>query len=207
MLIAPAWSWHDGFRSNSLRRVRNAPSGHLISQFAMLQVSMVEETPLDVIRDPGIRDPWRAVQKLLDHMPRIVENQQRLGPIVGQLACDHYGLEPQVNGIIWFVHSQALRSGLRPQSWETGAVTAGGSGWPGGESQHPARPSKPTTQSGDNCPEVQCLEVQGPISMLDIMAPTPSKWPSARCAHTWTPPSPGSTRYAAGPSILACLLK
>ena len=53
---------------------------------------MVEETQLDVIRDPG-----RAVQKLLDHMPRIVENQQRLGPIVGQLACDHYGLEPQVN--------------------------------------------------------------------------------------------------------------
>ena len=45
----------------------------------------------------AVGDPGRAVQKLLDHMPRIVENQQRLGPIVGQLACDHYGLESQVN--------------------------------------------------------------------------------------------------------------
>jgi hypothetical protein len=53
---------------------------------------MVEETQLDVIRDPG-----RAVQKLLNHMPRIVENQQCLGSILRQLACDHYGLEPQMN--------------------------------------------------------------------------------------------------------------
>ena len=45
----------------------------------------------------AIGDPRRVVQELHHHMPRIVENQQRLGPIVGQLACDHYGLEPQMN--------------------------------------------------------------------------------------------------------------
>ena len=55
-------------------------------------VSMVPETRLDVIGDGG-----RVVQELHHHLPRIVENQQRLGRIVGQLACDHYGLEPQVN--------------------------------------------------------------------------------------------------------------
>jgi len=54
--------------------------------------SMVEETQLDVVRDPG-----RWLSKLLNHMPRIVENQQRFGPIVGQLACNHHGLEPQMN--------------------------------------------------------------------------------------------------------------
>jgi hypothetical protein len=46
-----------------------------IRAVAMLRVSMVEETQLDTIRDH-----WRAVQKLLNHIPRIVENQQRLGP-------------------------------------------------------------------------------------------------------------------------------
>ena len=46
----------------------------------------------------GAGDPGRVVQELHYHMPRIVENQQRLGPIVGQLACNHYGLEPQMNG-------------------------------------------------------------------------------------------------------------
>lgn len=45
----------------------------------------------------AIGDPRRVVQELHHHIPRIVENQQRLGPIVGQLACDHYGLEPQMN--------------------------------------------------------------------------------------------------------------
>ncbi len=30
-------------------------------------------------------------------MPRVVENQQRLGGFVGQLACDHHGLKSQVN--------------------------------------------------------------------------------------------------------------
>ena len=39
----------------------------------------------------------KFVQELQHHMPRIVENKQRLCLIVGQLACDHYGLEPQMN--------------------------------------------------------------------------------------------------------------
>ena len=71
-----------------------------IGAVPVLRISMVEETQLDVIRDPG-----RAVQKLLNHMPRVVENQQRLGPIARQLACDHHGLEPQVNVFLWFGHS------------------------------------------------------------------------------------------------------
>ena len=45
----------------------------------------------------AIGDPGRVVQELHHQMSRIVENQQRLGLIVGQLACDHYGLEPQMN--------------------------------------------------------------------------------------------------------------
>ena len=82
----------------------------------MLRISMVEETQLDVIRDPG-----RAVQKLLNHMPRIVENQQRLGPILGQLACDHYGLEPQVN-VFLCGHLPSLPIGTAPAS-QAGAVS------------------------------------------------------------------------------------
>ena len=45
----------------------------------------------------AIGDPGRVVQELHNHLPRIVENQQRFGRIVGQLAYDHYGLEPQGN--------------------------------------------------------------------------------------------------------------
>ena len=45
----------------------------------------------------AIGDPGRVVQELHHQMSRIVENQQRLGRIVGQLACDHYGLEPPMN--------------------------------------------------------------------------------------------------------------
>ena len=43
--------------------------------------------------------PDEFVQELHYHVPRIVENQQRLGRIVGQLACYHDGLEPQMNGL------------------------------------------------------------------------------------------------------------
>ena len=45
----------------------------------------------------AIGDPGQVVQELHNHLPRIVENQQRFGRIVGQLAYDHYGLEPQGN--------------------------------------------------------------------------------------------------------------
>ena len=45
----------------------------------------------------AIGDPGRVVQELHNHLPGMVEYQQRFGRIVGQLACDHYCLEPQAS--------------------------------------------------------------------------------------------------------------
>ena len=64
---------------------------------------MVPERGWGVVGDCG-----QVVQELHNNLPRIVENQQGLGRIAGQLACDHHGLEPQVIMFRWFRHWQLL---------------------------------------------------------------------------------------------------
>jgi hypothetical protein len=124
-------------------------------------VSLVARNALDVIGDAG-----RVVQELHHHMPRIVENQQSLGPIVRQLALRSLRLGSACERVlsIWTLEP---RAGTAPvfSNWGrwtlecTLTVRIGSLG---------TQPSNFKNQGRDSCPEAHCPDVQCGVTFLRL---------------------------------------
>ena len=118
------------------------------------------------------------MQGLHHHMPRIVENQQRLGRIVWQLAGYHHGLEPEMNVFLQDGHWQVFPGasvGTAPVA-QTGAVwtkvyQSRGRIYRGTGSG--TAPSRLKNQVRNSCPEVHCPEVHAVGVLAAYLMPAP----------------------------------
>ena len=119
------------------------------------------------------------MQGLHHHMPCIVENLQRLGHIVRQLAGYHHGLEPQMNVFFGMDIGKSFRRqcGYGPGRSNRGRMDQGvpepGRMYRGTGSGTP--PSRFKNQVRNSCPEVHCPQVHVVSAMAAYLMPAPRR--------------------------------